>query len=284
MKGYLFIAVVLSCIILSSCSTQSVPVATPSIEPSISTPLSSETPLIDSSTDSELIKQEVFMKDLIEAINNSNVVFINENIIHSYGMDIFDKIYEGFVLYNYIFEGEKITKFEYVSEPAFPDYIFLYKLITETGKARCILLEKTPDTKYGYMFIDSLFSEGKSIVSRTESYFNAIKTKDIKYFYDYLVMIYENSEAGNFEDQNHNKEYEKLAKNLISRYEQEFNLDTIQLKLISIENSTDRYSALLLLEYSITGLTPDNEPKEHTITGIYEMPIIGVLDTWFEHQ
>lgn len=223
----------------------------------------------------------------MHAINQDDLSFLIEH---------YDSVYEeipqfeidalpgGLNIYHEYFRGEKLISFEYQKDidatydtpnTTGKQYVFT----SETGIKRDIIIKCFGNKDVTYKFIDPLLFHGEKTVNRVKTYIEAIKSEDIQYLYDYICMANE-EESRPYTDPNSNEEYIALAEKTIDIYKRNFKLNTIEYKMSG--NISEVCSESLNIEFVITGFSPKNEAVEHIIYGVYEFPIFGINDAWFD--
>ncbi len=224
-------------------------------------------------------EEALFINDVIFAINHNDYDYLQRHADYynpAYGINGIEVGLK--LLKEMLLEGETILRYEAVGDSNITPPAKLIRTYTESGHSRIFIIYN--DSQQGFRFSDPLITMGIDIVKRTQSYVDAIKSNDIEALYNYLVMIHEDSEAKPYIEEGRSQEYVSVAKTLVGKYQEHMKLTSIELELTRIKNDTSQYVSTVYIEYSVTGKSPDGEAVQHSIQGVYEAPLIGVLDEW----
>ncbi len=278
----------LGCIILSSCGI-SVQNGTPGkdkpVLASSSTPnegveptkMAEETPMLED-------KDEVlFINEVILSINQCDCAFFQKYADYYIPSDGADGIQIGLTLLKEsLLDGEAIIGFETVEDSNIQPPAKLIRSYTEGGHSRCFIVYR--DAQQGFRFTDPLITMSANVMKRAQAYVEAIKINDIEALYNYLVMINEDADAKPYSEAEHNQSYASAAIALVEKYRSQILLDSMELRLMNVANDTSKFVSTVDLEYSVIGKSLDGKVVQHSIHGVFEAPITGILDEWFVDQ
>lgn len=278
----------LGCMILSSCGIsvqngtpgKDEPVLVSSSKPNEGvepTKMAEETPILEDK------EEALFINEAILSINQSDCTFFQKYADYYIPSDGADGIQIGLTLLKEsLLDREAIIGFETVEDSNIKLPAKLIRSYTEGGHSRCFIVYR--DEQKGFRFSDPLITMSANIMKRAQSYVEAIKANDIEALYNYLVMVNEDADAKPYSEDEHNQGYVSAAKALVEKYQSQMLLDSLELRLLKVANDTTKFVSTVDLEYSVIGKSRDGKVVQHSIHGVFEAPITGILDEWFVDQ